>query len=77
MNMIPKVKYFINSDVFIRQHCNEDMEKRISKYLNHKSSLFFSQKVIKTIAVIFQSNIKDFNRNKKEVAYSEVKEIIE
>ena len=45
MNKIPKPKYFKNSNVLIQQHCNEDMEKIISKYLNHKSSLFFSQKI--------------------------------
>ena len=75
MNKIPKPKYFINSKLLIQQHCNEDMEKIISKYLNHKSSLFFSQKVIKTIAAIFQLNIKDCYLNKKGEAYSEFKEI--
>ena len=76
MSKIPKVKYFINSYVFIQQHCNEDMEKIISRYLNHKSNLLFPQKVIKMITTIFQSNIKDFNRNKREEAYSKVKEIL-
>ena len=31
MNKIPKPKYFVNLDVFIQQHCNEDTEKRINK----------------------------------------------
>ena len=70
MNKISKPKYIINSNVLIQQHCNEDMEKIISKYLNHKSSLFFSQKVIKTIAAIFQPNIKDCYLNKKREAYT-------
>ena len=66
MNKIPNPMYFINSNVLIQQHCNENMEKIISKYLNHKSSLFFSQKVIKTIATIFQSSIKDCIRIKRK-----------
>ena len=76
MDKMPKPKYFINSNVLIQQHCSEDMEKIISRYLNHKSSLLFPQKVIKIIAAIFQPNIKDCYLNKMGEAYSEFIEII-